>query len=90
VADPGDEMRMLMEPLLNLKNGDSPAYLVKPARLGDQLMVLGGEAALAKPKPPINWKKYVLYGGLLACLTLVGVMAWKLSGEMGSESDYGK
>ena len=43
-------------------------------------------AALAKPEPPLDWKRFLLYAGLLACLSLVGIMAWKLSGEMGSES----
>ena len=87
VAHPGNEMRMLMEPLLKIKNGKSPNHLVRQAKLGDSLIELGGDSALSTPNPPSDWKRYALYGGIFACLALVGVMAWKLSGEMREEAD---
>lgn len=88
VDHPGEEMRMLMDPLLNIENGKSPGRLAKRAKLDGKLIELGGEAALSTRKSPANWKKYALYFGIFACLGFVGVMAWKLSGEIREEEEW--
>ena len=42
-------------------------------------IILGGEQALQLPSPPLPWKKWMLWGILVAGVILVAAMTWKLA-----------
>ncbi len=45
-------------------------------------VTLGGDKALQIPLPPIPWKKWLLWGVLVAGVVLLAAMTWKLAMQM--------
>lgn len=67
VGPPGQPVDALLRTL-----GDEESSLVKQARITKRI-ILGGEARLAPPPPPLPWKRWLLWAILIAG---VAILAW--------------
>lgn len=61
----------------NNKTGSMVARVVPGSAV-----VLGGAKALQIPMPPLPWKKWLLWGFLVAGVVLLALMTWKLARQM--------
>ncbi|SHK01081.1 Protein of unknown function [Desulfatibacillum alkenivorans DSM 16219] len=71
----------LVDPLLSGLSLNNMPNLIKPANPGREFE-LGGQAALTPPKPPLPWKRIILWAVLCLGAVVVAFMAWKLSRQM--------
>jgi hypothetical protein len=55
--------------------------IIKKARLGSEISA-GGEEMLVSPKPPLPWKRWLLWFVLVSGVFLLGWMAWRLYRQM--------
>lgn len=76
---PGRSVDSLIE---GLAGADSSALTV-PATLGARHM-LGGEAALVPPPPPVPWQRYLLWALLVGAVLVLGRMAVHMLKELGA------
>ncbi len=60
--------------------------LIKPARVGQQV-IIGGKGLLLPSPPGIPWRRWLLWGGLFGGVLLIGGMAWQLFKEMKKETN---
>lgn len=49
-------------------------------------VILGGEAALKIPPPPLPWKTWILWASLIGGVAFIGFMVWSLARQMKSRS----
>jgi hypothetical protein len=67
--------------LLSKRSIKQQGRLIKPAKLGAEID-LGDESRLAPPKPPVDWKRYLLWAVLILGVAALALMAMRLYKQM--------
>mgnify|MGYP000287745099 CR=1 FL=1 len=71
--------------LLNASSIKQQGLLIKPAKLGS-LVDFGDESRLQPPKPPVDWKRYLLWVVLILGVAALAFMAIRLYKQMEEEA----
>lgn len=67
--------------LLSVSTIKQQGLLIKPAKLGSTID-FGDDSRLQPPKPPVDWKRYLLWAVLILGVAVLGFMAMRLYKQM--------
>jgi len=75
-----------LDAMLGVFGKEKEKSFLKKARIEKEI-VLGGEKCLLPPTPPLPWKQWILWTVLVAGVVLLGIMVWRLFGQMNASGN---
>jgi hypothetical protein len=75
-----------LDAMLGVFGKEKEKIFLKKARIEKEI-VLGGEQCLIPPKPPRPLKQWILWAVLVAGVFLLGIMVWRLFGQMNTSGN---